>query len=128
MSWFLMAWSRAADFSGRSRRSEYWYFQLFNFFVGIVVCILGYLFSSPGSIGNLVTFCGIYSLVSFVPSLSVTVRRLHDTGRSGWWYCIGFIPLLGAIILLVFMVTDSDPGWNEYGHSPKSAEYLQNVI
>jgi uncharacterized membrane protein YhaH (DUF805 family) len=128
MSWFLMAWSRAADFSGRSRRSEYWYFQLFNFFAAIVVCIFGYLFSSPDSMGNLAIFCCIYSLVSFVPSLSVTVRRLHDIGKNGWWYLISFIPLIGAIILLVFMVTDGDPGWNEYGHNPKSLEYARNVI
>jgi uncharacterized membrane protein YhaH (DUF805 family) len=128
MSWFLMAWSRAADFSGRSRRSEYWYFQLFNFFAGIVVCIFGYLFSSPDSMSTLAIFCSVYGLISFVPSLSVTVRRLHDTGKSGWWYLISFIPLIGAIILLAFMVVDSDPGWNEYGHSPKSAEYARNVI
>ena len=129
MEWFLLAWTRAADFTGRSRRSEYWYFQLFNGLVFVVLVVFGILFAKTGGSVQAIIFpCGVYSLLSYVPSLSCTVRRLHDTGRSGWWYCISFIPLIGAIILLIFLITDSDQGWNEYGHNPKSPEYSQNVI
>ena len=72
--------------------------------------------------------CSAYSLISFLPSLSCTVRRLHDTGRSGWWYWISIIPLIGAIVLLVFLVADSDQGWNEYGNDPKSPDHTEVVI
>jgi len=72
--------------------------------------------------------CGVYGLVSFVPNLSCAVRRLHDTGKSGWWYCISFVPLLGAIVLLVFLVLDSDPERNEYGPNPKLAGYGNVII
>jgi len=129
MEWFLMAWTKAADFTGRSRRSQYWYFQLFNVLVFVVLLVFGFLFvKTGGSVQAITVPCAVYSLLSFVPSLSCTVRRLHDTGKSGWWYCISFIPLVGAIILLIFLVTDSDHGWNEYGNSPKSTEYSQSAI
>ncbi|MNZ89121.1 Inner membrane protein YhaI [compost metagenome] len=62
---------------------------------------------------------GLYSLAILLPSLALVVRRLHDTGRSGWWVLIGFIPLIGFIVLLVFMCTDSDPDTNQYGPNPK---------
>jgi uncharacterized membrane protein YhaH (DUF805 family) len=65
---------------------------------------------------------GIYTLAILIPSIAVTVRRLHDTGRSGWWWLIGLIPLIGWIVLFVFMVLDSDPETNEYGPSPKATE------
>jgi uncharacterized membrane protein YhaH (DUF805 family) len=128
MRWFLMAWMRAADFSGRSRRKEYWFFHLFNVLVAIGICLIGVLLFGKEGIQGVAVCCSVYSLVGFVPSLSCTVRRLHDTGRSGWWYFISFIPLIGAIILLVFLVSDSEPGWNPYGHNPKSPEYAPTTI
>jgi len=129
MEWFLVAWMRAADFTGRSRRREYWYFQLFNGLVFILLLVFGILYQKTGgSLQSMVIPCSVYSLMSFLPSLSCTIRRLHDTGRSGWWYWIGIIPLIGAIILLVFLVSDSDPDWNEYGHSPKSPDNTRVVI
>jgi uncharacterized membrane protein YhaH (DUF805 family) len=122
MSWFLLAWQRAADFSGRSRRKEYWMFQLFN--VLFVILILGLALlaggSAPLKLGT--DCCLVYCFVAFVPNLAVTVRRLHDIGRSGYWYFISFIPL-GGIVVLVFTVLDSDPDRNEYGPNPKIPEH-----
>lgn len=101
-----MFFSRFFDFSGRSRRSEYWYAMLFcniiSFVIGAVV-------------GDL---AGIWSLVIFIPTLAVSIRRLHDTGKSGWWYLIMLIPLVGPIILLVLFCQDSQRA-NKWGRSPK---------
>ena len=95
------------NFSGRSRRSEYWYFFLFN-------CIMGFL------LGLIVPdWTWIWSLIVLVPSISLTIRRLHDVGKSGWWYLMGLIPLAGAVILLIQLCKDSDPQPNEWGPSPK---------
>lgn len=123
MSWYILAWQRATDFSGRSRRKEYWYFNLFN---GIV-CIFLVLFAIPlsanqkPSLAPLGLLCG-YSLIVTVPSLAVTIRRLHDIGKSGWWYFIVFIPVIGGIILFVFTLLDSEPYTNQWGLDPKAAE------
>jgi len=112
---------RYADFDGRARRSEYWYFQLFNIliYVGLLIIsgILGYIEPLLSFIG-----IGLFYLLAIgllVPSIALAVRRLHDTGKSGWMYLIALIPLAGPIILLVFMCTDSDPGSNVYGPNPK---------
>jgi uncharacterized membrane protein YhaH (DUF805 family) len=104
--------SKYVTFSGRARRSEFWWFALF---AGIVYIVAGIIDSAIGNqvLGYLV------GLALLLPSLAVTVRRLHDTGRSGWWILIGLIPLIGAIVLLVFEVQDSQPGTNSYGPSPK---------
>ena len=67
---------------------------------------------------------GIYGLAVLIPGLAVAVRRLHDTGRSGWWLLIGLVPLIGAIVLIVFMATDGEPGDNAYGPNPKFAPAL----
>ena len=119
MGWFILAWTRAAEFTGRSRRKEYWMFQLFNILVGVAIAMVALLIGGKAGINTFAFSLGAYGLVSFVPSLSCMVRRLHDTGRSGWWYFIGFVPLIGGIVLMVFMVLDSDPDRNEYGPNPK---------
>ncbi|MDX1619037.1 MAG: DUF805 domain-containing protein [Balneolaceae bacterium] len=119
MKWYIQAFKKYAVFSGRARRKEYWFFVLFNI---IVAMILGFIdgmsgnFSPETGIGLL---GGLYTLIALVPGISVSVRRLHDTGRSGWWLLIGFIPIVGAIVLLVFFVQDGDAGHNEYGANPK---------
>ncbi|WP_348262945.1 DUF805 domain-containing protein [Telmatobacter sp. DSM 110680] len=123
MSWFLLAWQRAADFSGRSRRKEYWYFQLFNAIVMIFIGLFAIAFSDQGKPAMIpfgVMFA--YGLILVVPSLSVTIRRLHDIGKSGWWYFIAFIPLIGGIILFVFTLFDSEPYANQWGLDPKASE------
>jgi uncharacterized membrane protein YhaH (DUF805 family) len=129
MAWYLLAWQRATDFSGRSRRKEYWYFQLFNAIVMIFLGLFAVAFSDQGK-PAMIPF-GLmfaYGLVLFVPSLAVTVRRLHDIGKSGWWYLIAFVPLIGGLVLFVFTVLDSDPDRNEYGPNPKVPGHASVVI
>lgn len=107
-----------ATFKGRARRSEYWYWFLFNILVSFV--LLGIDYSAHLVVlEDVRILTALFGLVVFVPSIAVSVRRLHDIGRSGWWYWIGIVPILGPIILLVFYVTDSKPEENEYGVSPK---------
>lgn len=132
MAWYLMAWQRAADFSGRSRRTEYWMFQLFNILaalaLGFVAFVTGVLFGQQDGINIFATCICVFGVVSFVPALAVTIRRLHDIGRSGWWYCIAFVPIIGGIILFIFTVLDSDPDRNEYGPNPKVPGHASVVI
>ena len=110
-----------ADFTGRARRAEYWWFVLINFVVIFSLLVLTIILS--GSNDSLTGLGGIiyavYALGVILPSLAVTVRRLHDTGKSGWMLLIGLIPFVGPIILLVFYFTDGEPGANQYGPSPK---------
>jgi uncharacterized membrane protein YhaH (DUF805 family) len=112
--------SKYVDFSGRARRSEYWYFALFSFFVNLVTSILdaviGTDYEGPASGGLIST---VASLALFLPSLAVGVRRLHDTDRSGWWILIGLIPIIGWILLIVWFCTDSKAD-NTYGPNPKT--------
>ena len=99
------------DFSGRARRSEYWFWALFTALVGTVAAFI------DGKDSNLVA--GIVSLAFFLPNLSVAVRRMHDAGKSGWYLLMSLIPLVGWIFVLIKLVTDSVPGPNEYGENPK---------
>ena len=122
MNWYLTAVTKFADFEGRARRKEYWFFMLFYFvFLALAVVLdkaLGTLSTEP-EIG---LFSCIFGLAMFVPSIAVTVRRLHDTDRSGWWYLIGFIPIVGPIWLMVLMVFDGQAGENRFGPDPKLGE------
>ena len=119
MNWFLLALKKYAVFSGRSQRSEYWFFVLFYLIIYIVLAVLdGLVFKSGSQIGIL---SGVFSLAMIVPSLAVAARRLHDTDRSGWWQLLVLIPLIGVIVLIVFLAQDSKPGENKYGPSPKGS-------
>jgi uncharacterized membrane protein YhaH (DUF805 family) len=108
--------SNYANFSGRARRSEYWFWTLALFLAYIVAVIVFAVVHVVGILLIVVVVLGV-----FVPSLAVLVRRLHDTGRSGWWYFIGLVPFVGGITLLVFTCLDSQPQPNQWGPSPKSA-------
>jgi uncharacterized membrane protein YhaH (DUF805 family) len=119
MGWFLMAWMRAVEFSGRSRRKEYWMFTLINSIVVLCAVLAVPLISSSGWTSPMRIVLWAYLWISMLPSLSVTVRRLHDVDKSGWWYFVSFVPLIGAIYLLILMCTDGDSGWNRFGASPK---------
>jgi uncharacterized membrane protein YhaH (DUF805 family) len=108
--------NKYVDFSGRARRSEYWYFFLFNILVSIVASIIDAIIGTRS--GNFGLIEGIAGLALLLPGLAVGARRLHDTTKSGWWLLIGLIPIIGAIVLIVFFVQDSHPD-NQYGPSPK---------
>ena len=119
MNWYLKVLKQYADFNGRARRMEYWMFVLFNVMFSIILLIIdnviGLAFEDIGY-GPLYL---IYCLAIVIPSLAVAVRRLHDSGRSGWWILISLIPFIGGLWLLVLLLLDSDPGDNEYGPNPK---------
>ena len=121
--YFKLALSKYAIFEGRSRRSEYWYFALFNILIGIALGIVDEFFGFS-------LFGAIASLALFIPGLAVGVRRLHDIGKSGWNLLLIFIPLVGFIILLVWFCKDSEPGSNQYGPNPKGAgkEILDHLV
>ncbi|MCX6788977.1 MAG: DUF805 domain-containing protein [Candidatus Jorgensenbacteria bacterium] len=106
---YINAFKKYADISGRATRSEFWYFTLANF---IVSAILSVLSGSLGTIGGIVL--GLYGLGVIVPSIAITVRRLHDTNRSGWWFIVGFVPVIG-LALIIFLVLDSVNEGNKYG-------------
>jgi uncharacterized membrane protein YhaH (DUF805 family) len=120
MSWYLEVLKKYAVFEGRARRTEFWMFYLINLVITLVLigidALIGTLIPQAG-VGVLQ---GLYSLAVLIPSIAVTVRRLHDTGRTGWWILIGLIPVIGGIVLLIFMVLDSEPGANQYGPNPKA--------
>ncbi|WP_329275522.1 DUF805 domain-containing protein [Streptomyces sp. NBC_01451] len=114
MNYFLDVLKKYAVFSGRARRKEYWMFTLFAVIISIVLSII------DGVIGVQILSI-VFSLAILLPSLGVAVRRLHDTGRSGWWLLFGLIPIVGTITLLVFMCLDGEQGENKYGYNPKFA-------
>ena len=107
------------NFSGRASRSEYWYWILFVILVIIATSLIDVAISSGGSIQLLTT---IAELALFLPGLSVAVRRLHDTDRSGWWILLSFIPLIGAIVLLVWFCSRGSMGQNRFGSDPLVGE------
>lgn len=118
MNWYIEVLKKYAVFVGRSGRPEYWYFVLFNFIISIVLGFIdGVIGSSVGGTGAGV-LGSVYGLAVLVPSIAVSVRRLHDTGRSGWWLLISLVPVVGFIVLLIFMILESDAGENQYGASP----------
>ncbi|MFJ1708762.1 DUF805 domain-containing protein [Kitasatospora sp. NPDC088346] len=116
MDWYLAVLKNYVGFSGRARRKEYWMFALVNIAAVIVLAIVDGVAGTSGLLG------GIYAVAVLLPALAAGVRRLHDTGRSGWWLLISLIPVVGPIILLVFLATEGQPNDNQYGPNPKSAD------
>jgi uncharacterized membrane protein YhaH (DUF805 family) len=123
MHYYKEVLKKYAVFSGRARRAEYWYFVLFNVLVSIGVGIVGRMFGGDGNVLGT-----IYALVVLIPSLAVLSRRLHDIGKSAWWMLIALIPLIGAIILIVFAVKEGQEGSNQYGSDPKGSESSEVVV
>jgi len=121
MSWFVEALKKYAVFSGRSRLKEYWYFALFVIIISFVLSIIDVLTGAYARTAGEGLLSSIFSLAVLIPSIAVTVRRLHDIDRSGWWLFIALVPLVGWIVLLVFTVQEGTLGSNRYGPNPKSA-------
>lgn len=126
MQWYLKVLKQYADFNGRARRTEFWMFTLFSVIASIVLALVDTLIGtatfvssgsafvySPGLLG------GIYALAVLIPTLAVTVRRLHDQDKSGWFILLGLIPFVGGIIVLVFMCLEGTRGPNRFGPDPK---------
>lgn len=121
MHWYFTVLSKYASFAGRARRTEYWMFALVNFIICIVLAIVAAVMGSGSKSALMIDLVVLgYCLLILLPSIAVTVRRLHDTGRSGWWFWIQLVPIVGGIILFIFTVLDSTPGNNEFGPSPKA--------
>jgi uncharacterized membrane protein YhaH (DUF805 family) len=112
MEFFIEALKKYADFTGRARRQEYWMFILIYMIINIVIAVLGL---------DLISIIVGFGL--FIPSISIAARRLHDTSRSGWWQLIALVPIIGFIILIVFLAQDSH-GTNDYGVNPKSGAHI----
>ena len=130
MEWMILPYRRYVDFLGRSRRREYWMFVLFTVLVSAILeAVFGTRTSSygpsganfnvaiQGGVGGVLS--GLFSIASFIPSLAVSVRRLHDQDRSGWFLLLAFIPLFGWIALLVLMCLEGTSGPNRFGSDPK---------
>ncbi|MFF7329771.1 DUF805 domain-containing protein [Streptomyces sp. NPDC008150] len=123
MSWYLAVLRNYVGFAGRARRREYWMFVLFNILAAIVLPVLGVtvaiLLQAGTALEAVMIPYSLYLLATALPSLAVAFRRLHDTGRSGWWLLISFVPFAGAVTLLVFLASEGTAASNEYGPSPK---------
>jgi uncharacterized membrane protein YhaH (DUF805 family) len=113
MNWYIQALRKYAEFNGRARHSEYWSFAIFNFLIIFFITFIEFAEGSYGILGAL------YALAVIIPGFAVTIRRLHDTGRSGWYILLALIPLIGGLILLIFMLQDNCEEVNEYGVYPK---------
>ena len=119
--------SKYATFTGRASRSEYWYFTLFNIIAIVALVIISTVIGaaaggSDGALGGLLVgyiLYAVYGLGVLIPSLAVTVRRLHDTNNSGWLILIGLIPCIGSVVPLVFMILQGTNGENKYGNIPE---------
>ena len=110
MNFYLDAWKKFVTFDGRARRKEFWFFMLINM---VIACVLGVIPKAG------VIIMSIFELAALLPGIAAGIRRMHDIGKSGWWLCIGFIPLIGFIWLLILTLKDSESGSNEYGDCPK---------
>ena len=128
MNYYLKVLKNYAVFSGRARRSEYWMFLLFNIIFGVIAMVIDNMLGlritmTIGDTSQMLPYGYVYlayALAVFIPGLAVSVRRLHDVGKSGWFFFIVLIPLIGAIWLIVLFCTDSIAEENEYGANPKA--------
>lgn len=119
MKWFVAVLKKYTDFSGRAQRAEYWYFILFYLLILIGLTIVDSISGSYDTETGMGALGAIFTLAMLIPSIAVGVRRLHDTDRTGWWLLIGLVPLVGAIVLLIFTVQNGTPDANRFGPDPK---------
>ena len=123
MRWYIEVLKKYAVFSGRARRTEFWMFFLFSAIISIFLAVIdefmGWKVEMSGD--NLGFLSTLYYIAVIIPYFAVIIRRLHDTERSGWWFLIAFIPIVGVIILLVFLILDGTKGENRFGPDPKAS-------
>lgn len=122
MEWFIKVLRQYADFDGRARRKEFWMFVLFYALFAACAAFMDQLMGTEDDLGDMFTegvYSTVYALALFIPGLAVSVRRLHDTGKSGWMILVAFIPLVGWIWLLALYCQNSQRGNNAYGPNPK---------
>ena len=112
MNWYLAVLKKYAVFSGRAHREEFWMFVLFNIIIGFACGVIDWVLGLPSILET------IYGLGVLIPVIAVSVRRLHDTGRSGFWIFIGLVPILGVLALIYFYALDGESGSNQYGPRP----------
>jgi uncharacterized membrane protein YhaH (DUF805 family) len=127
MNWYFEAFKKYAVFQGRSGRKEYWFFVLFNIIVSAALAFLDRItvtFVADTGFGIL---SAVFTLAVILPGIAVSVRRLHDTGRSGWWFLVTIVPVLGFFLFIYFMVLESDPGSNKYGPLPNSSSDFKKL-
>ncbi|GIH04263.1 aminopeptidase [Rhizocola hellebori] len=117
MSWYLNVLKSYAKFSGRARRKEFWMFALIHVVIAVALIVV----ANAAEIDALMYVYFIYLLATIIPTLAVTVRRLHDGGKSGWWYLITFVPFIGSFWLLGLVLQAGQPQANAYGPDPKAA-------
>ena len=122
MEWYLKVINSYFDFSGRSRRMEYWMFILINSIISVFCILLDSMLGTVWSIGYGPIYIG-YGLAVFIPGLAVAIRRLHDIGKSGWYYLLVIIPIIGPIWLIILFVTEGEQGENKYGPNPKNDNF-----
>ena len=120
MKWFLETMKKAFNFSDRSRRKEYWMFMLIATLIMFLLTLVD-VFAGLEIAEDVGILSTLFSLILIIPSLAVTFRRLHDTGKSGWWILISLIPIIGWIVILIFTVQDSESVINRFGSNPKVA-------
>lgn len=132
MQWYLKVLKDYANFSGRARRKEYWMFTLFNTIIIVALCILmGITSGSDGQSVISMIFTGIlviYCLAILIPSIAVTVRRLHDSDRSGFWVFINFVPYVGGLAIIVLMCLNGTPGSNRFGEDPLASSNSKDLL
>jgi uncharacterized membrane protein YhaH (DUF805 family) len=132
VEWYKMAFTKYADFETRSTRNEFWWFFLMNliiiFGVNIIAGILAGIIDAPVILMVASILIVIYALAIFIPNLAVSVRRLHDTNRSGWNILLGLIPFIGSIVLLVFYAQESHPSPNKWGPVPGAKGNLEDAL
>jgi uncharacterized membrane protein YhaH (DUF805 family) len=127
MNWYLQVIKKYAVFTGRARRKEFWMYVLFNIIVSIVAAVIDNVIGTNISILPYGYVFMVYNLFVIIPSLAVSVRRMHDIGKSGWMILVGLIPIIGGIWLLVLFVMDSKPGDNNWGANPKAVGAAASV-
>jgi uncharacterized membrane protein YhaH (DUF805 family) len=125
MQWFVMGMKNFLQFGGRSRRSEYWYFALFYILILFVLAFIDVSFGWVRNGSGIGPLSGLFVLIVFLPNLALSIRRLHDTGRSGWWILIGFVPIIGFMALIYFYAIEGDADTNVYGPNPKAPAQIK---